>query len=291
MDLLTKFLGICQFPATLVGRAFVHAGKVSSAWWFATYFLSIPFFALVYSVAFPNSFKHATLADEPATREERRQLAKDIRLCLILQNDAANNFIAEWEEKRVWMNTIGFSLDDATADEQEIHFSISCDCYELPPGGPAFPTKVDRVTFRLAMPITPDAEDDELSYRKVRIINPGDSPIPYFLLFRHKFSNKRFDGTEPYWGIWKWQSHLLVRHAFYLRGLTGSSDDFPTLLYFSAVTISTLGFGDIVPITRLARLAVGFEATWGIFVAGLFLNSLAREIAPAKSLKSHDCEE
>ena len=126
------------------------------------------------------------------------------------------------------------------------------------------------------MPITPDAEDDQFAYRKVRIVTLA---IPRFLiplLFRHRFPSKRFDGPEPYWGIWKWQSHLLERHAYYLRGLTGSPDDFLTLLYLSAVTITTLGFGDIVPITRLARLAVGLEATWGIFVAGLFLNSLAR---------------
>ena len=75
----------------------------------------------------------ATLADEPATREESRQLAKDIRLGLIYQNDAANNFVAEWEGKTVWMNTIDFSLDDATADEEDIHFSIAA-YYELNPG-------------------------------------------------------------------------------------------------------------------------------------------------------------
>lgn len=48
-------------------------------------------------------------------------------------------------------------------------------------------------------------------------------------------------------------------------------------LYLSAVTITTLGFGDIVPLTNWARLLVAMEALLGVLFAGLFLASLANK--------------
>jgi hypothetical protein len=49
------------------------------------------------------------------------------------------------------------------------------------------------------------------------------------------------------------------------------------MLYLSASTITTLGFGDIVPLTSAARLAVSCEAICGILVMGLFLNAVSKE--------------
>lgn len=51
---------------------------------------------------------------------------------------------------------------------------------------------------------------------------------------------------------------------------------FVRMLYFSAVTITTLGYGDIVPITNRARLAIAFESIVGLIIIGLFVGSLAR---------------
>jgi hypothetical protein len=54
-------------------------------------------------------------------------------------------------------------------------------------------------------------------------------------------------------------------------------NSFVRMLYFSAVTISTLGYGDIVPVTSRARLLVTVEAILGPLLFGLFLNSLVKE--------------
>lgn len=51
------------------------------------------------------------------------------------------------------------------------------------------------------------------------------------------------------------------------------------MVYFSATTITTVGFGDIVPLTATARALVAIEAIAGWVLAGLFLNSLASRIA------------
>jgi hypothetical protein len=48
-------------------------------------------------------------------------------------------------------------------------------------------------------------------------------------------------------------------------------------VYFSAVTITTLGFGETYPTTDWLRIAVSSEAILGVFVVGLALNSLFYE--------------
>jgi hypothetical protein len=53
------------------------------------------------------------------------------------------------------------------------------------------------------------------------------------------------------------------------------SGGFGRMLYFSTIVITTVGFGDVVPMTGLARGAVGTEALFGIIIAGLFLNAIA----------------
>lgn len=44
-------------------------------------------------------------------------------------------------------------------------------------------------------------------------------------------------------------------------------------LYFSAVTITTLGLGDIIPVTTSARFLVAVEAVLGIVLAGFFVST------------------
>lgn len=49
------------------------------------------------------------------------------------------------------------------------------------------------------------------------------------------------------------------------------------MLYLSTITITTTGYGDIVPITNIARVLVAVEAMSGVVVAGLFLNAVVQE--------------
>jgi hypothetical protein len=77
---------------------------------------------------------------------------------------------------------------------------------------------------------------------------------------------------------------ILSAMSHFINGDSGFtsdvSDNFQRMLYFSAVTITTLGFGDIVPITTAARRLVTCEAVFGVVMIGLFLNSLTRKREP-----------
>jgi hypothetical protein len=65
------------------------------------------------------------------------------------------------------------------------------------------------------------------------------------------------------------------------KGLPSATNfhNFRRMLYFSATTVTTVGFGDITPISDRARAWTAAEAVSGIVVIGLFLNSLATRIA------------
>jgi hypothetical protein len=67
--------------------------------------------------------------------------------------------------------------------------------------------------------------------------------------------------------------------SLFLKGIKGDplalSNAGARMLYYSSIVITTVGFGDIVPITYFSRTLTAFEAVLGVGLAGLFLNSLA----------------
>lgn len=58
------------------------------------------------------------------------------------------------------------------------------------------------------------------------------------------------------------------------------SGGFQRFLYFSTVTITTLGYGDIVPLTDRARLLTALESILGVVLAGLFINNVTAKRNP-----------
>ncbi|MCM1990923.1 potassium channel family protein [Oceanirhabdus seepicola] len=52
------------------------------------------------------------------------------------------------------------------------------------------------------------------------------------------------------------------------------NNHFLSMLYLSAVTITTIGYGDIVPITLITRMLITIEALMGMTIMGIFLNNI-----------------
>ena len=63
---------------------------------------------------------------------------------------------------------------------------------------------------------------------------------------------------------------------FFLPDTTGKEISLIESMYFSAVTITTLGYGDISPANDLGRVIAATESVLGITLIGLFLNALSR---------------
>lgn len=62
-------------------------------------------------------------------------------------------------------------------------------------------------------------------------------------------------------------------------------------IYFSVVTITTLGYGEITPATDIARLLTAVESLSGIVFIGLFLNSLAHQYSERQGKLAQDKED
>ena len=63
---------------------------------------------------------------------------------------------------------------------------------------------------------------------------------------------------------------------FYLPGFYEQKLTIIESIYFSAVTITTLGYGDITPSSDLGKIIAATESVLGIILIGLFLNALSR---------------
>lgn len=71
---------------------------------------------------------------------------------------------------------------------------------------------------------------------------------------------------------------LTIAKSLEARNLP-TKPDFWAYIYFSVVTFTTLGFGDIVPLTGWARFAVWTEVAFGYYMLGVFLTIITNRFA------------
>jgi hypothetical protein len=79
-------------------------------------------------------------------------------------------------------------------------------------------------------------------------------------------------------------AHLRTAMLSYKQAHSGfptlsSSDQLGRMVYFSATTATTLGTGDILPVTPLARFFTALQAIVGILSVGFFLNAIATRVS------------
>lgn len=88
---------------------------------------------------------------------------------------------------------------------------------------------------------------------------------------------------------------VIFAAIYYLMPSTswaGTIDNFVDALYFSVVTITSLGFGDIYPGDNTwAKLFVSAEAVGGILIIGFFLNYVAQKQAIRLDKQNREIEE
>src|SRR5437016_4823218 len=68
---------------------------------------------------------------------------------------------------------------------------------------------------------------------------------------------------------------------------SGRMDRF-NAFYFSFVTLSTVGFGDVTPVSRLARTLAVMEAVTGTFYVAILIARLVAMYVPASRLPAQD---
>jgi Ion channel len=238
----------------------------------------------------PGQFYHSTIEREASMREDAATIIHDLSRSMIEIYKGNNNGSAAFRSEDWVANVEDLKLLSVVCKDRVFRFTV------------AF----------LAAPSSENPKDDHLSrlngelrvinaILEVRLVNPRrdsdtnlneDYPVIEAILFNPPMAERK----------WKWLiEHRLDRNpksglllglgtlrqmAAYANAIDGfpgrASSSFWRMFYLSAVTITTLGYGDIVPITTTARILVATEAIVGTVIIGLYLWSLTNQLGHHK---------
>ena len=93
------------------------------------------------------------------------------------------------------------------------------------------------------------------------------------------------------WTMAYWLVYYLTPEAFAFNTATGTKQTMEgfNAFYFSLITLSTVGYGDITPVSKVARTLAAMEAMTGLFyVAVLIARLVALYSTPNSNPKSQD---
>lgn len=248
------------------------------------YIALIPSFAALYYFALPNDFYHATAQFERGPMNHAAsQILSSLRESILKQMEAggSESHCQAWRIDRGRTVASGFQVND-----ESFSFTLRIVMW-----GTKEPVKrVQEIhPMKLSFSLQPQVRTwtadgrSETDYFEVR---PPESTPPLFDgqvssqdLISCVFQLSRSESMKvPSLKLPGGLTADITRFGAAKGGFPSQIEgQFVRMLYLSASTITTLGYGDIVPLTTSARLAVSAEAVLGILVVGLFLNAVAKE--------------
>lgn len=259
-----------------------HIREIQAQWWALAYFLSIPIYAFVYFLlpqldSSQFHFYHASSQYEKALYDDAAVTTSQ------LQDVLTQNFVARYSGDSTQVDGWNFSIKDLVItglkpaeDTVEIRFRLRLQ--KETSAGPIVAQK----SFRATTPILGQDIIDlslgtvckPLSFDSDRLIIFNDESIGFDTIFVPR--NEAC--YSPALAIPKELNERLKDFWRASRGFpTKTSGNFGRMLYFSVVTITTTGYGDIYPISNTARVLVAFESISGVFFAGMFLYAIVQK--------------
>ena len=239
------------------------------------YILMVPAFAYYYK-GIANQFFHATSKYEASIILDGNQIRAEIESLIVSQFIEVNGEpVDRFEDWNVDIRE--FKIDRAWFDDGRLHFRTYMRFFSdsgVMIGGPRNFSISVNPNFAVGFPGSSDRK-----FIKFPTSNEAnDWPVADRAVFRT--SPKGIVSRD---GALVFDAELQDRLTSLRDGFRGfpakSTGSFWRLFYFSAVTQTTLGFGDIVPISNSTRLAVSIQSILGIVIIGHFLNSLAQPMA------------
>ena len=244
------------------------------------YLTAIPVFAACFIFAAPDGFYAPYARYEPDAIQDRNQLAMTLQASIHRSFDARpeKEFVAgDWK-----LDTTSLRVDNIQADDgTKLSFRIRISAMGI---GKMTGAQTSGWSINATISERPSFASMRgpglmVTYRWVDVtksnshFDADDSELVNLVFGR---SERETVKIAPALAL-NWQEESQFRK--YLHGIRGDasafSGHFLRMVYLSAVVITTLGLGDIVPISARARLLVAMEAITGVIFAGLFLNALA----------------
>lgn len=263
--------------------------------WAWTYVLMVPFAGFVFWILPTGSFYDSNLTREAGFTHDRSNIA---RLLTPAIQDQESYYTALHPAGLTWsVGSLRYVIDltstqvlttSVSVDTSgNISFTIIIFARTLSKNGPleenlfqVFVTLSTATEVDARLPYNTPAEGFAVSFAKE--LDPNQPPPLNILL--PPISRPLPPGET---GINASQSvvYLPYSTAQIVYRLTGAANGNPKeasgllirMCYLSAVIITTLGFGDITPVSSTARALVGVEAVLGVVLVGLFLNAVAQK--------------
>jgi Ion channel len=235
------------------------------------YLAMIPLYGVIFA-RLPSNFYHSTVRYEASIKRDADEIKREITSALItgIRNYYGSDII-KTESGNISADSL--TVWKMEVKEGKLTFNIFCEenfgrAYNFPVSLWLEATAVS--SLRRGGTFLVVSEQDAVQKGGLRLVDvcPGRSgPII-------GYSRNDVEG------------HLVLEGASARRiqAYIGAQEGFPStasgnlgrMLYFSAMTITTVGYGDIVPISSLARSLVASEAVLGVVIIGFFLNAVAR---------------
>jgi hypothetical protein len=266
-------------------------GRVPSLGYGLVYILLIPVFAIIYYYL-PYHFYHSTVQYERSLSGDSEDILRGLRDEMIANLRRIHNPVdvpspSGW---RVDEELLDFHSLKVTGDEVSFSMTVQIeninrkrDSWSLMPLIIKFPWRDKYSTL---------SPGNETPNENKFITIEGIPDVPDLLGPKDRQEISRY--LFPY-GYITTGSDVVIMHISdelnnKLVSYTNAVQGFPSemrgsfvrMFYLSAVTITTLGYGDIVPITTTSRLIISAESILGIVIIGLFLNALGYQARDAQ---------
>ena len=248
--------------------------------WGFSYLLLVPVAAFAYSLLPPGGLHDENIKYEPSLRADARQLQA------VLQDQVRSRIPsrARWRFGRLTYELIPASVfvGIAPGRQGEMQITLSGDYRGGEDRGGSF---IDQLILSIdeltTFEFTSDGKEEvtyPVSLSEASIRAQAHVPVPPLSVLlpplKHALEPTK---THSYIAVSGRGSRQIESYIYANEGDPYfSSGRYWRMLYLSATTVTTLGLGDITPISGVARGLVGFEALLGIIFIGLFLNDLAR---------------
>jgi Ion channel len=259
-------------------RLFARITAVHPLAFLLAYLAAIPLFGAVYRYAVPSGFYAPYARFEPSGAADNAGLAASLQAALgrALAGRAGDGLTIDgWRYDPASLHVFHLESNDG----EQLSFMVGVAARGL---GPRQGAGELGESFRVVVPDQPILRrpgEDGVVYRFPALVLESDSsPVRdnRARLFAAVFGEPDRLVAAP---LLAFDADQAARFDSVLRGYRGDalavSGQLGRMCYLSAVVITTLGLGEIVPITPPARALVAAEAVLGIVFAGLFLNALA----------------
>jgi ion channel len=255
------------------------------------YLAGVPVFALLY-LNVSQQFFHSTIRFEAGLQGDRAHVTNELGSSVV-RDYRANRKTTSLRTRAsfphlgaegVWESDITFvritDLEFSKADrldKADVSFHLRLPVFSETAGHHVYSEE----GILVSMPLTPTFGIGDAHgffyFTPLQLKGNRDTPFPFETLFPQRYANGSPTDFPVILRVSRTTQQNLVGIWQAEKGFPSAiSGNFWRLLYLSLVTITTLGYGDIVPIGPAARALVGTESIFGIVVIGAFLGTLYR---------------